>query len=176
MRRVLWSLALVIAAGAVPDCVCRRDATIRPELAIHVVDASGQPVAGAHVLVVHQTMPYSVIRDWWPMETGADGTVSVTALSREEAIAPLCMHGVPGHDLFVCAGKQGAGVEIIRVRDERQLELRLHDDYQDDCWNHYAYRAGGDLGWTLTTDELTRGREHVERLPAEGHWLDAGPR
>lgn len=51
MKRVLWSLALVIAAGAVPNCVCRREATIRPALMIRVVDASGQPVAGAHVIL-----------------------------------------------------------------------------------------------------------------------------
>lgn len=176
MKRVLWSVALVIAAGTVPDCVCRRDATVRPELVIRVVDASGQPVAGAHVMVVHQTMPHSALRDWWPVETGADGTVAVTELSRDETIAPFCMHGVPGHGFFVCAGKPGAGVEIVRVRGERQLELRLHDDDQDDCWNRNAYRAGGNLGWTLTADELQRGREHVDRLPADGHWPDAAPR
>lgn len=75
-----------------------------------------------------------------------------------------------GPGFFVCAGKDGAGVEIVGVRGQRQIELRLHDDYQDDCWNRNAYRAGADLGWTLTTQELAAGREYVERLPAEGHW------
>ena len=172
MKRIL-AAALVLAAGAVPGCVCRRDATIRPELVIRVVDAAGKPVAGAHVMLMHQTHPYSALRDWWPMETGADGTVRATEATRSEAVAYFCMHGVTQHSYFVCAGKDGAGVEIARVRGDHQIELRLHDDYQDDCWNAHAYRAGGDLSWKLTPQELANGREKVERLPAEGHWPGA---
>lgn len=172
-KRALWSLAAVLAAGVLPDCLCRSDATIRPELTIRVVDASGQPVAGAHVMVVHQTMPHSTLRDWWSLETGVDGTVAVTELSRRETSAPLCIHGVVHHEFVVCAGRPGSGVEIVWVRGAHQIELRLHDDYQGDCWNRNAYRAGGDLGWKLTADELRSGRERIDRLPADGHWPDA---
>jgi hypothetical protein len=174
MRRLGWTI-LVLALGATPQCECRRDATIRPELIVRVVDTSGKPVAGATVMLMHQTMPYSGLRDWWPMQTAADGTLAITELTRNEAVAYFCMHGVTHHGFFVCAGKDGVGVEIVRVGDADTIELHLHDDYQDDCWNARAYRAGGDLSWTYSAKERVQARSQVERLPAEGHFPGAPP-
>ena len=159
----------MIAFGATAECECHRDATIRPALTVRVVDMSHKPVAGATVMLMHQTMPYSALRDWWPMETGSDGTVAISELTRNERVSYFVMHGVTEHAFFVCAGKAGVGVEIVRAPAAGTSELVLHDDYQDDCWNARAYRAGGDLGWSYTARELTEARSQVERLPADGH-------
>ena len=93
------------------------------------------------------------------MDTGADHTGDGGRAVARRDHRPVLQDGVPGHDFFACAGKPDAGVEIVRVRGERQLELRLHDDYRAECWNHHAYRAGDDLGRMLTADELERCRD-----------------
>lgn len=174
-RRRRWIVAIgkwllvLFGAGALTHRACVRDATIRPAMTIRVVDSSGAPVAGAHVMIAHQTFPYGGIQDWWPIETGSDGTVSTTELTRTEHTAYLCMHGVTQHDFLACAGKEGRGVEAMRVK-AGAVELRLHDDYRDDCSNLNTFNsAGGDLGWKLTAAVLGQTRQHMDRLPPEGH-------
>jgi hypothetical protein len=163
--RCAIALGCVVFASA---CY-HRNATIRPALTIRVIDPAGAPVANTQVMIMHEVSPGSEACDWWPMVTGADGTVSTTRLTRGEMVAPFVMHGVPHHAFFVCAGKQGSGVEIARV-DGDKVELHLHDDYRDDCWNRNVYLGGGQLGWKLTKGELDHGRSQVDRLPPEGHY------
>jgi len=105
----LLAILLALAARG-----CHRTALIRPDVTVRVVDASGTPVAAAHVMIAHGTLPYGGIQDWWPLETDANGTAKTTALSRDEEVQYFCMHGVPEHTYFACAGKEGQGVATLK--------------------------------------------------------------
>src|SRR5512142_2669761 len=160
MRWNLGPMSLAVLAGAIFSCVEHRNATIRPALVIHVVDSTGAPVAGAHVMIMHETNPHSRLDDWWPLDTGADGTVTTSQLFREETVAPFCMHGVAVHYHFVCAGLDGRGVDLVKV-EGHEVTLRLHEDYKDDCWNAQLYRFVTTNGVPLTSPLLARSREQV---------------
>jgi hypothetical protein len=103
MRRVVLALfGYGLAVGCFPSGY-----VTHPELEVAVVDAAGAPIADAEVVAYSWSDPHSRLDHERAQATDAKGMVRTDRESRDEWLAPFCIHGVPAHYLTVCVGKAG---------------------------------------------------------------------
>lgn len=111
-------LLLIALCAPLAMCTSHRTVVTRPGLTVAVVDAAGAPIPGAAVVLHWWSYPYGRLQQSFPYTADAAGRVAMPPASRDEEIAPLCMHGVPEHHHTLCVGAPGHGwTELVLERD-----------------------------------------------------------
>lgn len=106
--RLAAAAALLAGLAACCPIPLSRAITVRPELSVQVVDASGAG-APARVRIARRTAgppPDTELEVWWA-ETDAQGAVVVPRIDGTDTIMPLMMHGVTWYAWELCA--EGVG-------------------------------------------------------------------
>jgi hypothetical protein len=142
-----WPARIAIVATCVPLvwCVQSRRLVTLPAAEITVVDAAGQPLAGAAVRIHWWSYPHARLEQTHRFTAGADGRVVTTEQARRESVAPLCMHGVPEHHYTVCAGAPDHGWRAVEIDATPTAPVRLQltgGAYADECDDHDTARFG----------------------------------
>jgi hypothetical protein len=75
-------------------------------------------------VVAHLSHPHTRLHGTESFVADASGRLRTEEKTGTEQIAPLCMHGVPGHFYAVCAADAG-GVGYVRWNTDEPKEIRL---------------------------------------------------
>ncbi len=138
-----------------------------PQMRIAVTDEEGVPVPGATVVIEHSTQPHHRLEERVELTADDHGLATTDLVVTTEKIYPLCMHGVPGHQHYVCIAHPGAMPVVLQLEETRDpiaIEVPLRRDPSNthsctDDVNAMFFSARTPRGDIESADHVSSARE-----------------
>ena len=110
--KYLVSFFLLLTLNA---CIFQRSIVRQPELLLHILDSSQNPIANAKVYVYWWSNPYSRLQESHELLTDASGLIKTKEILQTDTAYPFMLHGVQEYQHSLC----------IEMPDYRTLLMTL---------------------------------------------------
>jgi hypothetical protein len=111
--RYLITISLLLVLNA---CIVQRTIVRQPNLSLHILDSSQNPVSNAKMYVYWWSNPYSRLQESYEFLTDASGFIKTNEILQTDTAYPFMLHGVQEYHHSLC----------IEMPDYRTLLMTLN--------------------------------------------------